>query len=294
MDCIGGGGGGGLEVQMLRSLVLSLARVINAKFPLQPLHKYYITHYEELGFSHSSLRWKIDYAINSHYLTYFSLKGWENVLFELGSESVKAKCTITHIFLLQLHVYFALACDMLKRSLNLTILFPPMFPQPSVLQYTDKWADRGCIHARIAASGTQRCKNNWIHIKHAMESEARLHGHQPSCSMQGCGGGFDRYPWYPYQTQEFSSWSKCNWFDTISLTADELTEKQAFKAAIPGVCWLDGLLFMWYHDALVLLTVYCNMIRMIVLSKASSRCVNPSTPKFKEYILPTFRKEIYK
>ena len=34
-----------------RDLTLSLPRVINFKFPLQPHQKYYITHYGELGFS---------------------------------------------------------------------------------------------------------------------------------------------------------------------------------------------------------------------------------------------------
>ena len=35
----------------LHNLTLSLPRVINVKFPLQPHQKYYITQYEELGFS---------------------------------------------------------------------------------------------------------------------------------------------------------------------------------------------------------------------------------------------------
>ena len=33
-----------------QGLTLSLLRVINFKFPLQPHQKYYITHYVELGF----------------------------------------------------------------------------------------------------------------------------------------------------------------------------------------------------------------------------------------------------
>ena len=41
-----------------QTLTLSLPRVINFKFPLQPCH--YITQYEELGFSYCSLlRWKM-------------------------------------------------------------------------------------------------------------------------------------------------------------------------------------------------------------------------------------------
>ena len=35
----------------LETLTLSLPRVINLKFPLQPHQKYYITQYEEFGFS---------------------------------------------------------------------------------------------------------------------------------------------------------------------------------------------------------------------------------------------------
>ena len=55
------------------SLTLSLPRVINFKFLLQPHHKCYTTQYEELGFS-SLTQMKDDYTINSHYLTYtFSL-----------------------------------------------------------------------------------------------------------------------------------------------------------------------------------------------------------------------------
>ena len=55
------------------TLTLSLPRVINFKFLLQPHHKCYTTQYEELGFS-SLTQMKDDYTINSHYLTYtFSL-----------------------------------------------------------------------------------------------------------------------------------------------------------------------------------------------------------------------------
>ena len=59
---------------MLMLLTLSLPRVINFKFLLQPHHKSYTTQYEELGFS-SLTQMKDDYTINSHYLTYtFSLQ----------------------------------------------------------------------------------------------------------------------------------------------------------------------------------------------------------------------------
>ena len=74
----------------LTELTLSLPRVINAKFLLQPHQKYYITQYKELLAFHSLLRLGDDHTIDSHNLTiiHFSSKGWENVLFELGSERV--------------------------------------------------------------------------------------------------------------------------------------------------------------------------------------------------------------
>ena len=54
-------------------LTLSLPRVINLKFPLQPHQKYYTAQYEELGFS-SLTQMKDDYTTNSRYITYtFSL-----------------------------------------------------------------------------------------------------------------------------------------------------------------------------------------------------------------------------
>ena len=65
-------------------LALSLPRVINFKFPLQPHQNYYTTQYEELGFSYLT-QMKDDYATNSHHLTH----AWKNVLFELGNERVK-------------------------------------------------------------------------------------------------------------------------------------------------------------------------------------------------------------
>ena len=45
-------------MQLSDFLTLSLLRVINFKFPLQPQQKYYITQYGELGF-YSLLRWKM-------------------------------------------------------------------------------------------------------------------------------------------------------------------------------------------------------------------------------------------
>ena len=47
-------------------LTLSLPRVINVKFPLQPHQKYYITQYEELGFSYLT-------QMENDYTTKFSL-----------------------------------------------------------------------------------------------------------------------------------------------------------------------------------------------------------------------------
>ena len=55
-------------------LPLSLPRVINVKFLLQPQQKYYIPQYGELDSSYLT-QMKDDYATNSHYLTYtFVLK----------------------------------------------------------------------------------------------------------------------------------------------------------------------------------------------------------------------------
>ena len=57
----------------MTNLTLSLPRVNNFKFPLQPHQKYHITQYEELGFS-SLTQMKDDHTTNSHYITYtFSL-----------------------------------------------------------------------------------------------------------------------------------------------------------------------------------------------------------------------------
>ena len=67
-------------------LTLSLPRVINIRFPLQPHQQYNITQYEERGFSSLTQR-EDDYIlpILTTSLIHFSLKGWPNVLFELGS-----------------------------------------------------------------------------------------------------------------------------------------------------------------------------------------------------------------
>ena len=53
-------------------ITLSLPRVIDIKFLLQPHQKYFITSIKDLAF-HSLLRWKIDYTTNAYYLTYIKL-----------------------------------------------------------------------------------------------------------------------------------------------------------------------------------------------------------------------------
>ena len=86
----------------------SPVRVINLAFPLQPHHEYYITKYEEHGFLWLT-QMKDDYISNSHYVAqiHFFLKGWENVLFELGSERVnKNKKSIA-----DLHISKALSSE---------------------------------------------------------------------------------------------------------------------------------------------------------------------------------------
>ena len=62
--------------------------VINVKFPLQHHQKYYITQYEELGFSYTQM--KDDYTTNSHYFTYtFLFKGDGRMYFlSLGMKSL--------------------------------------------------------------------------------------------------------------------------------------------------------------------------------------------------------------
>ena len=52
-----------------KPLILSLPRMINFKFSLQPHQKYYIRQSEELCLSHLT-QMKDDYTIYSHYLTY--------------------------------------------------------------------------------------------------------------------------------------------------------------------------------------------------------------------------------
>ena len=69
-------------------LTLSLPRVINYQFYLQPITPRTC---DEFGFP-SLMRWKmIIPPILTTSLTHFSSKRWENVLFELGSKRVKLR-----------------------------------------------------------------------------------------------------------------------------------------------------------------------------------------------------------
>ena len=70
-----------LSVKYHHRLTLSLPRVINFKFPLQP-HTVWRT------WLFIAIQMKDDFSTNSHCLTY-TLKGWGNVLFALGSERGK-------------------------------------------------------------------------------------------------------------------------------------------------------------------------------------------------------------
>ena len=83
----------------------SLPRVINVKFPLQPHKKQHYTVWRAWLF----IAYSVDRLLttNSHYITYMhlSLKGWENVLYELVSERV-AFATL----LLCVHATFLLSC----------------------------------------------------------------------------------------------------------------------------------------------------------------------------------------
>ena len=70
-------------------VILSLPRVVNFKFLLQPHQKYYITQYGEFFIDYSEER-LLCCPFSLPHLCIFSLKGWENVLFELGRERVKS------------------------------------------------------------------------------------------------------------------------------------------------------------------------------------------------------------
>ena len=79
-----------MPVGVLDNLTLSLPRVINFKLLLQPHQKYYITQYEELGFS-SVTQMNDDYTTDSHWNTYtFLLKDfWECNFLILGMKGLK-------------------------------------------------------------------------------------------------------------------------------------------------------------------------------------------------------------
>ena len=74
------------------SATLSLPRVINFKFSLQPHQKYNIVQYEELGFSKIEAHMKDDHITNSHHLTFWTWK-WKGKYFT-GKDSVLACATL--------------------------------------------------------------------------------------------------------------------------------------------------------------------------------------------------------
>ena len=66
------------DMRLQDLLTLSLQRVIDLKFPLQPQYQYNITQYGEISFL-SLTQTKDAHTTNSHYLTYtFFLKRWDN------------------------------------------------------------------------------------------------------------------------------------------------------------------------------------------------------------------------
>ena len=93
-------------------LSLSLPRVINVKFPPQLHQKYYITQYEEFGFS-SLTQMKDDYTTNSHYPTYTFLfrKVGRMYLFQLGSERVMGNADYQTSPVFLLHVSRGRSCQ---------------------------------------------------------------------------------------------------------------------------------------------------------------------------------------
>ena len=89
--CVGATGDHWLRVPWKRRSLnrLSLPRVINFKLPPQLHQKYWHDTVKEPGFLHSLLRWRmITLPILTTSLIQFSLKGWDNVLLEFGSERV--------------------------------------------------------------------------------------------------------------------------------------------------------------------------------------------------------------
>ena len=73
-----------LDMYAQASAIVLCEWVINFKFPLQPHQKYNITpHIKNLAF-HGLLRWKMMILpVLTTSLMHYSLKNWENVLFEL-------------------------------------------------------------------------------------------------------------------------------------------------------------------------------------------------------------------
>ena len=73
---------------MRQQLSLSLLRVINVKFPLQPHQKYYITQYGELWLS--LLRWKmLILRTNSHYTSLYTFPLWNVAIMYFLNSGVK-------------------------------------------------------------------------------------------------------------------------------------------------------------------------------------------------------------
>ena len=69
---------------------IAFLRVINVKFPLQPHQKYNVKHYEDwLFIPYSDERW-LYYQFSLPVTHTALLCGWDNILFELGSERVNA------------------------------------------------------------------------------------------------------------------------------------------------------------------------------------------------------------
>ena len=110
------------------SLTLSLPRVITWKFPLQPHQKYNITQSTEwstwLFIAYSDER-RLYYQLPLLHLIHFSLKGWENIRFQLGSE-ISNSCSL--------------------RDPN------AMLQYPSCLRWCDRAFTRNCTAHKLSTS----------------------------------------------------------------------------------------------------------------------------------------------
>ena len=132
-------------------LNLSLPKVSNFKFPLQPHPKITSHGMKNLAF-HSLLRWKmIVIPIIRTSLIHFSIKGWENVLFELSRFRArwKVRCSTaqrgggTGSTVPQLNNFFCL---------------PLLCARSFQRSRSPLWKEKGCRQNRTEENRTEQCR----------------------------------------------------------------------------------------------------------------------------------------